>query len=154
MPQFTGVIDAIAFPPLGTLQPVLDTGGPYYAGSNERDTFTTNGAFLLPAGTYQVHGTYGVVVVINGSIPITWGYEIGFGSGGAIGDEGWRYDNRICQLVPMHQLFTGVFAPMDYIDVHYLPYMTLWPFRLIGGDRLGLYVSPGIAVDLYYLCVL
>lgn len=148
----TGVIDTLAMPPLGLLQPILDTGGPYYAGNNERDTFTTTGGVLLPAGTYSVTGTYGVVVVVNGAIPVTWGYELGFSSGGAIGSEGVRYDNRICQLVQLHQLFTGVYVATQYLDVHYLPQMMLWPFRLGGGDRLGVYVSPDIAVDLYYLC--
>lgn len=154
MPQYTGIIDSLAMPPLSTLLPVLDTGGPYGAGSHERDTFTTTGAGLLPAGTYQVNGTYGVIVVVNGAIPPTWGWAEGFTSGGALGSEGVRYDNRICQLVPTHQVLSGFFAPLDYVDVHYVPQMLLWPVRLGGGSRLGLYVSPDIAVDLFYMCVL
>lgn len=154
MPQNVSVIDNVSSPPLGLLRPVLDTSGPYGAGAHERATFTTDGTWVLPAGTHDVTGTYGVVVVVNGAIPATWGYEIGFGSGGALGDEGWRYDNRICQVVPLHQLFTGVFIALDYVDVHYIPQAIFWPFRLVGSDRLGLYVSPSIMVDLYYLCIL
>jgi len=154
MPTSTGIIDSIAFPPIGALNPVLDTGGPYYAGSWTFDTFTTGGAFALPAGTYQVHGTYGVIAQVNGAIPAGWGLSRGLDSGGALGFEGDYYYNRLCQLVPMHQLLTGILWPMDVIDIHRASQMVTWPFRLIGGDRLGLHVSPGIEIDLYYLCVL
>lgn len=149
----TGVIDLIAFPPLGTLNPVLDTGGPYGFGDYNLTTFTTGGAFALPAGTYQVHGTYGVMVVAA-STPVTWGFSIGYDSGSALGNEGNIYENRFCQLAPQHQLFSGFYATLDLIDVHTVPLMALWPFRLIGGDRLGLHVEPSVSVDLYYLCVL
>jgi hypothetical protein len=154
MPVDSSVIDAIAFPPLGALAPVLDTGGPYASGDHTLTTFTTTGAFLLPAGTYQVHGTYGLVVVPNGAIPAAWGYDIGYDSGGALGSEGAIYHNRFAQIVPMHQVLTGFYLPLDRLDVHTVPWYTLWPFRLIGGDQLGVHVEPGVAVDLYYLCVL
>lgn len=154
MPVPVGVIDSIAFPPLGLLNPVLDTGGPYGAGDHTLSTFTTSGAFLLPAGTYQVHGTYGVIVVPNGAIPASWGYSIGYDSGGALGGEGFIYHNRFCQVVPMHQVLSGFYLPLELHDVHTVPSYLLWPFRLIGGDLLGLHVSPGVAVDLFYLCVL
>jgi hypothetical protein len=153
MPVLSGIIDTISFPPLGTLNPVLDTGGPYGFGDHVLTTFVTGGAFALPAGTYQVHGTYGVIVVAT-TIPVTWGQSIGFDSGAALGNEGNRYWNRFCQLVPQHELFSGFWASLEYIDVHYVPQLELWPFRLIGGDRLGLHVEPDTAVDLYYLCVL
>jgi hypothetical protein len=154
MPVPTSVIDSIAFPPLGSLNPVLDTNGPYGAGDHTLTTFTTSGAFLLPAGTYQVHGTYGVIVVLNGALPPSWGYDIGYDSGGALGGEGFRYHNRFCQLVPMHQVLSGFYLPLEYFDVHHIPDSILWPFRLIGGDTLGVHVSPGVAVDLFFLCVL
>lgn len=154
MTATTGLIDALAFPPLGSLNPVLDDGGPYATGDYSLSTFTTGGAFLLPAGTYQVHGTYGVITVPSGAIPAAWGYEIGFDSGGALGNEGWRFFNRFCQLVPMHQLFSGFLLPLDRHDCNFAVDYLLWPFRLIGGDVLGLHVEPGVAVDLYYLCVL
>jgi hypothetical protein len=154
MPTTTGIIDTLAFPPLGVLNPVLDDSGPYTAGDHSLTTFTTGGAFLLPAGTYQVHGTYGVIVVPNGAIPVTWGHSTGWDSGGALGNEGDIYENRFCQLVPEHQLFSGFFLPLDRFDVFTVPAYLLWPFRLVGGDLLGVHVSPGVAVDLYYLCVL
>lgn len=153
MPVLTGVVDSLAFPPLGSLNPVLDTSGPYAFGDYNLTTFTTTGAFLLPAGTYQVHGTYGVIVV-PATIPAAWGQSIGYDSGSAIGNEGNVYENRFCQLVPQHQLLSGFWASLDYIDVRQVGLMSLWPFRLVGGDRLGLHVEPGTAVDLYYLCVL
>ncbi len=154
MPDITSIIDTVVTPPLGLLHPVLDTSGPYGFGDYTLTEFTTDGSFTLPAGTHNVWGTYGVIVIPNGAIPVTWGQQIGWDSGGAIGSEGNRYDNRICQLVTQHQLFSGFWASLNYIDVHYVPQMTLWPFRLILSDRLGLHVEPDIAVDLYYLCVL
>jgi len=154
MPIGASAIDILAWPPVGTLLPVLDTGGPYSFGSWTFDTFTTGGAGFLPSGTYQVHGTYGVIAVVNGAIPAAWGYDLGLDSGGALGFEGYRYHNRFCQLIPMHQLYSGALWPMDRVDVHYAADMLLWPFRFIGGDRLGLHVSPGIQIDLHYLCVL
>lgn len=154
MPVVTGVIDSIAFPPLGLLNPVLDTGGPYSFGDHSLSTFTTGGAFLLPAGTYQVHGTYGVIAVVSGAVPLAWGYDIGYDSGTTIGAEGIRYENRFCQLVPLHQVLSGFYLPVDRLDMHYILDSLLWPFRLVGGDLLGLHVEPGIQIDLYYLCVL
>jgi hypothetical protein len=154
MPNTTGLIDALAFPPLGTLLPVLDTGGPYAAGDHSLTTFTTAGAGLLPAGTYQVHGTYGVIVVPNGAIPVTWGHSTGFDGGGALGNEGDVYENSFCQLVPEHQVLSGFYLPLDRVQINTVPGYMLWPFRLIGGDLLGLHVYPGVSVDLFYLCVL
>lgn len=154
MPELTSVVDAISFPPLGVLNPVLDSAGPYGAGSHNLTTFTTGGAFALPAGTYQVHGTYGVIAVPSGTVPIVWGLDDGYDSGGALGLEGVRYHNRLCQLVPMHQVLSGFFLPIERLDVHYVPEHLLWPFRLIGGDMLGLWVPPAISIDLYYLCIL
>lgn len=154
MPDVASIIDTLATPPLGALNPVLDTSGPYAFGDHTLTTFTTTGSMLLPAGTYQVHGTYGVIVVPNGAIPTAWGYRTGYDSGGALGGEGHTYYNRFCQVVPQHQLASGLYLPLDLLDVHSIPWYTLWPFRLVGGDRLGLHVEPAIAVDLYYLCVL
>ncbi len=150
----SSIWDSLSFPPLGLLKPVLDTTGPYSAGDYNLDEFTTDGSFVLPVGTYQVHGTYGVIVVPNGTIPVTWGYSIGYDSGGALGNEGNVYENRFCQVVPQHQVLSGFYLPLDRFDVTVVPWYTLWPFRLIGGDRLGLHVTVGITVDLYYLCVL
>lgn len=154
MPTVTGVIDALAFPPLGALLPVLDTNGPYAAGDHSLTTFATAGAGALPAGTYQVHGTYGVIVVPNGAIPATWGHTVGFDGGGALGNEGDVYENRFCQLVPEHQVLSGFYLPLELHDVFTVPDYLLWPFRLVGGDLLGVHVSPGVSVDLFFLCLL
>jgi len=149
-----GAVDALTFPPLGLLNPVLDANGPYASGSHTLTSFTTNGAFLLPAGTYQIHGTYGVLVQPNGAIPVTWGIDYGYDSGGPIGAEGNRYFNRFAQLVAMHQFFSGAFATTEIFEAHRLAETFFWPFRLIGGDQLGLHVTPGVSVDLYFLCIL
>jgi hypothetical protein len=154
MPAPTSIVDVIASPSIGLLNPVLDTSGPFGAGSHVFTTFTTGGAMLLPAGTYQVHGTYGVIVVPNGAIPVTWGHTTQFDGGGPLDPVGDRYDNALCQVVPEHQILSGFYLPIDRVEVHYVPEVIFWPFRLVGGDQLGLWVSPDITVDLFYLCVL
>lgn len=149
------IIDQIATPPLGTLDIVLDENGPYTFGNYDLDTFVTTVTHgLLPPGTHQVHGTYGVVIQLNGAIPTTWGVKFGYSSLVSSGNEGDIYENRICQAVLMHQLLGGAWVATDVEDVHRVPFLMQWPFRLIGGDLLGLNVSPGVAVDLFYLCVL
>jgi len=154
VPTLSGIIDSLVIPPIGTLIPCLDSGGPYYAGSWSFNTFTTPGAGAMPAGTYSVHWTYGVIAIVNGTIPAGWGWVDGFDSGSALGSEGYYYHNRFCQIVPMHELLSGLLCPMEVIDVHRPFQINTWPLRLIGGDQLGLHVSPGISIDLYYLCVL
>lgn len=153
MPPLTTLIELAVFPPLGLLQPVLDTSGPYATGDHTLVTWTTSGFGIRPAGTYSVWSTYGVVVVPNGAIPSTWGYSIGWDSGGALGNEGNRYYERFAQLVPQHELITGFWISLDHYDVHYVPDFILWPFRIGGGDRLGLHVEPAISVDLYFLAL-
>jgi len=154
MPVPSGVVDFLAFPPVGTLNPVLDTNGPFGFGSHTFTTFHTTGAFGLPAGTYQVHGTYGCIIRVNGTIPATWGRTVGYDSGGAVGFEGIVFENRFAQVVLMHQLLSGFFATVLEEDAVHTAETFFWPFRLIGGDQLGLWVSPGITVDVYYLCIL
>ncbi len=154
MPIPSSVIDVLAFPPLGSLNPVLDDNGPYSFGDHTFTTWHTSGAFALPAGTYQVHGTYGVIVRLNGAPPAPWGVTIGYDSGGAVGFEGFIWEHRFAQLVVMHQLLSGFFTTVDLTDIVTTAQSVFWPFRLIGGDQIGLHVEPGVAVDLYYLCIL
>jgi len=153
MPGATALIDTVASPEIGLLRPILDTGGPYYAGSWTFDTFTTAGAGFLPAGTYPVYRTFGVLVQVNGSIPAGWGYSKGLDSGMALGFEGDWYYNRFCQVVPFRELLSGVLWPLEVNDIHRAADIVRWPFRLVGSSRIGLHVSPGIEIDLYYLCI-
>lgn len=154
MPDLTGIIDSLSTPPLGLLQPVLDVGGPYATGDYTLSTFQSLGAPLLTNGTHNVHDTFGVITRPNGAIPLAWGYSIGYDSHGANGFEGYVYYNRFCQLVPQHELLSGFFLPLQVYDVHRITDYMLWPMRLLGSDRLGLHVSPGVSMDLFYLCLL
>lgn len=153
MPQIVPIIDTVLSPPIGLLRPVLDEDGPYGFGSHTLTTFTSTAGVLVGDPTHNVYGTFGVIVQLQGAIPPPWGYTIGYDSGGAIGAEGFEYIPRFAQAVPQHQLLTGFWQALDVVDIVRLEQMLLWPFRLVGGDRLGLYVMPAITVDLYYLCL-
>jgi len=153
--QPTGVSSLIIAPPIATLRPVLDEHGPFAAGNHTLTDFLTTSAHgLLPAGTWGVGGTYGVVVVPNGPIPATWGYRLGYDSGGAIGTEGWFYENRFAQVVVMHEAIGGGFITVQVVDCHQIQTYVPMPFIPVGGDRIGLNVSPVISVDLFFMCLL
>jgi len=153
--QATGVANILVSPPIALLRPVLDENGPYSFGSHTiTDFLTTTSHGLLPAGTWPIGGTYGVVVQPNGSIPATWGFDIGYDSGGAIGNEGDIYENRFAQVVIMHQAIGGGFITIEQVDIHQVQQFVPTPFVPVGGDRLGLFVSPGVAVDLFFMCLL
>lgn len=155
MPAITDIIDTVSTPPLAALQQVLDTGGPYSGGDHVLSTFHTNGAFVLPSGTYQVNGTYGVLVVAS-TIPIAAGHVVGFNGiiGGQDKDED-TYLDRIAQIVVYHSLpITGLYVATQRYDVHHTFDLNLWQPYLLTGSVIGLHVQPGFAVDLYYLCVL
>jgi hypothetical protein len=154
MPTITDVIDAVATPPLASLQQVLDTGGPYGPGSHYLQNFTTNGAFLLPAGTYGISGTYGVLTSINGAIPPQLGFSFGFNDATLV-SSGDEYHQRFVQVCLLHQLpITGAFIITETHDVNLVQQLFLWPSLIGSAARLGLYVAPGIHIDLFYLCVL
>jgi hypothetical protein len=151
----TGVANILVTPPLSTLAPILDENGPYGTGDHTITDFLTTVAHgLLPAGTWPIGGTYGVIVEVNGAIPATWGYDLGYDSGGAVGTEGWRYHNRFAQVVVMHQILGGAFITIQQHDVHSIQDWLPTVFIPLGGDRMGLHVSPGVAVDLFFMCLL
>lgn len=152
MPSVTSVIDTVLTPPLAALQQVLDTNGPFGAGDYAISSFHTDGAFLLPAGDYDVGGTYGVLVVGT----ILPGKLIGFNGivGGQDKSEDYFFD-RIAQVVTYHQLpITGYYAPLQRFDVHYVNDVFLWSAYIGSGEIVGLHVFPNMQVDLYWLCVL
>lgn len=154
MPTTTNIIDVISTPPLASLQQVLDTGGPYGPGSHTLTTFSTNGAFLLPAGSYAVSGTYGVIAVVNGTIPPAAGFQIGWHDPLAISDASYYYD-AIGQVLVQHQLpITGAWVTAQLEWLHELQTFFYWTLSIGTPGRVGLYVAPNWHIDLYYLCVL
>ncbi len=151
----TGVANLLVTPPIALLRPIRDENGPYSFGDytiTEFLTTTTHG--LLPAGTWPIGGTYGVMTFLSGAIPTTWGYDIGYDSHGAIGVEGYRYFNRFAQVVVMHEAIGGSFLTIQIQDIHYIQEWVPTVFTPVGGDRLGLHVSPDISVDLFFMCLL
>lgn len=156
MPAITDVIQALTTPPLISLQQVLDTNGPFAAGDHTIDTFHTDGAFLLPAGSYGVSGTYGVIVRAT-TIPINASRLIGFNGIVAGQDESEdTFLDRLCQVVIYRSFpITGALYAIQRLDCQYATQLTLWSaFNGAAPDHIGLHVFPGWAVDLYWMCVL
>jgi len=152
MPQTVSIIDTVLNLPLDALQQVLDTSGPYAAGDHTLTQFTTTGGFVLPAGTYQVHGTYGVIWQANGTFPPEVGVSIGYSDPLAypVGD---IYEPRLIQVVPQVQLpTTGLWVATDITDGRTLRGLVTWPLH-VANQRLGIHITPGWAFDLFYLCI-
>lgn len=142
----SSVIESILHPPLGVMGSHLDSNGPYGPGDHEL-THWLNGA-----SSVAVANTYGVIPILHGAIPITWGYTIGFSPSSGIFD-GWFYFNRLCQVVVQHQLVfgTGAWVNTDVVDSHQAAQLILWSEALPG--RIGLHVEPDVAIDLFFLIV-
>jgi hypothetical protein len=154
MPLPTGVIDTVATPPFALLNPVRDTNGPYGYGDHTLVNFHTDGAFLLPAGNYDIGGTYGVIVDFNGTIPPYLGSSIGWSDPLSF-PKGDRYERRFCQLVLEHYLpIGGAWVPVMVEDVPFLTMFFSWPVLIGSGGRLGLHVEPGCSVNLRFMCLL
>ena len=154
MPVPTGVAQFLVTPPLSTLRPVLDENGPYAPGDHTITDFLTSGVGLLPAGTWGIGGTYGVLVQLSGAIPSTWGFSKGYDSGGPVGIEGNYYYNRFAQVVIMHQVIGGAYVTIQIEDIHYIQQYVPTIFIPLGGDRMGLHVTPDVSVDLFFMCLL
>lgn len=149
----TGIIDTITTPPLASLQQVLDTNGPF-TGDHTFTQFHTDGAFLLPAGNYDVSGTYGVIVQASTFSP-AGGRILGWNDASFPTISGDEYIDRIAQVVLLHQLpITGAFVITQTFDVHLASQTMLWPVYLGSGSKVGLHVFPNYAVEMFYLCVL
>jgi len=154
VPSVTDIIDTIASPPFASLQQVLDTNGPYGAGNHTLTQFATGGAFLLPAGTYDVGGTYGVIARVNGTIPPREGFKIGWSDPASINDES-RYLNPIAQIIQQHLLpITGAYVTTTSEWMYNLQLWVPWQVLLGSGARVGLHIEPNWSLDLFYLCVL
>lgn len=154
MPTTTDIIDTIATPPLASLQQVLDTNGPFAAGDHTITQFHTNGAFLLPAGDYDIGGTYGVICQAS-TFPARAGRTIGWNDAAYPTISGDVYHDRIAQLCLLHQLpITGAWIITNIFDVYTPSEFFLWPALIGSGGRMGLHVFPNFAVELFWMCVL
>jgi len=144
MPSITtGIIDFALSPPIGLMNTHLDAAGPYGPGNH------TNTTWLDGVTLRNVNDTFGVQLQFNGVIPSKLGLTIGYDDGvNVVMDE---FDMRLVQLVVQHQLLSGVWVVTQLEDVHAMPLVIRWAEALPG--RVGLYVAPGIHVDLFYLLV-
>lgn len=154
MPTTTGIIDTVTTPPFASLQQVLDTNGPYAAGDHTLTQFHTGGAFLLPAGNYDVSGTYGVIVQVS-TFPARAGRLLGWNDAAFPTISGDTYQDRIAQVCLLHSLpISGATIITETFDVNLPQQLFLWPVYLGSGTKVGLHVFPGFAVELFYMCVL
>lgn len=154
MPQSTSVIDTIATPPLAALQQVLDTNGPFAAGDHTLTQFHTSGAFLLPAGNYDLGGTYGVIVQAS-TFPLKAGRQLGWNDAAYPTISGDVYHDRIAQVCLLHQLpITGAWIISQTYDIYLPSQLCLWPVYIGSGGRVGLHVFPNFAVECFWMCVL
>lgn len=135
------VISAVSAVPIGLLQTKLDGNGPYTFGSH---TLTN---WLDGAVSRAVSDTWGVVVQINGAIAPELGRVIGYDDGVVLNAD--EFDMRIVQVVQQHQDLSGAWLVTQLVDCFYAPQMMRWTEDLPG--RLGLYVSPTWAIDLFFL---
>ena len=141
MPPSTSIIQQFLHPPVGVLTSLLDGNGPY------------SGIVTLTnwddAGTPRsVTDSYGVLTQVTVIPP-----ELGFSNGWVhLSDPvtGEEYEKRLVQIVVQHQLLLGgAFVTTQLLDSHMLSDMVLWEEAFPG--RIGLYVLPGVSVDLYFL---
>jgi len=136
-----GVIQQFTAPPLGLLGPSLDTRGP----------FTGTQTFTDTSDLISLQGTFGVIAILNGAVLPNLGYNEGWTSGDTV-FSGQQYEQMVFELVIQHQLFGGAWVTSQLEPSYYLANMVIWRVALPG--RVGLYVLPGLAVDLYWLTVL
>lgn len=154
MPSVTSLVDTVTTPPLASLQQVLDTNGPYAAGDHTISQFHTTGGFLLPAGNYDVGGTYGIIVQAS-TFPSSAGRLLGWNDAAFPTISGDTYYDRIAQVCLLHQLpITGAYVITETYDIHLPSQLQLWPVYIGSGSKIGLHVFPNFAVDLFFLCVL
>lgn len=137
------LIDFALSPPLGVLNAHLDANGPYGPGNHVLSTWSNAGV------TSAVADTFGVYVQFNGPIPPGLGRVIGFDDGGIVVLD--EFHDRMLQLVTLHQFLAGGWVATMVEDVHTMPAVVRWSESLPG--KIGLYVAPDIAVDLFFLLV-
>jgi hypothetical protein len=149
-----GIIDSLSAPPFASLQPVLDLNGPYGPGDYTLPSFRTDGAFLLPAGTYDVGGVYGLMVEVT-SIPPAAGLNFGWNDASFPIASGDYYLDRMVQVCLLHALpITGATIITERHEVHLVQELFLWSTLIGSAAQIGLHVNPGFSCDLFFMCVL
>lgn len=134
------LVDFALHPTISALTPHLDTTGPYAAGNHQITQFS---------GSIPVADTYGVLVRMSILNPAA-GFTDGFVSLDGLVD-GNVYDNLLCQLGVQHQMLGGAWALTQLCNIYNVFLPITWDQAF--PNRLGLYVPPKNAVDLYYLRV-
>lgn len=141
----SGLIDFYLHPPIGRLEPRLDTLGPY---SGNR-TISQWSSTLPPVTTpTPVSASYGVIVQLEGALPPDWSFSQGWVSDDGQYEESIYYPS-IAQLAVQHQFPNGGWVTSQLVDVNRFPMMVTWTESLPG--RLGLLVAPHLSVDLLFL---
>lgn len=135
-----GVVEQFLTPPLGVLTPHIDTSGPY-SGNQTLSTWSSG---------VPVANTFGVIWRVNGAIPAELGYKLGWVDPLSI-NSGEEYEERLVQVVVQHQLLSGAWITTQIEDCYQTSGTIRWKDATPG--RLGLYVLPGLAFDLYFLQV-
>jgi hypothetical protein len=154
MSATTGIIDTLSTVPLVSLQQVLDLNGPYGPGDYTLSDFRTDGAFLLPAGTYSISGVYGVLLEIT-RIPVQAGITFGWNDPTFPIASGDWYADRMAQVCLLRTFpITGATVITDVYNVHLVQQLFLWPALVGPAAKIGLHVNPNFECDLYFMCVL
>jgi len=135
-----GLIDYAFHPPLGTLTPHLVTTGPFPTGNYQ---------FTIFNGVKPVSDTFGLLIRPSTLNPYA-GFTDGFVSTDGLVD-GNVYDQWLCQVGIQHQLASGAWVLTQLVNVTNPFFPILYEVALPG--RIGLYVPPEMAMDIYYLAV-
>lgn len=146
-PLPTGIAELLFHPPISALATARDQFGPYQAGSHELVNWGWDNGVITPRLVSQ---TVGVIVQLSGSIPIGWGFRQGWVSNDGQSDES-SYEPPLAQLVTQHQLRDGSWITTQRAIVDGFPRQLLWEVAAPG--RVGLFVAPRLAFDLFYYIV-
>ena len=143
----SGIIDQFLHPPVGALTNKLDGNGPYGPGSHTITSWDDSGT------TRAVGNTFGCLAIAYGTIPLEWGYTLGWEDPISLAG-GIHYEGRLLQVVVQHQLLLGLGGWVDtqIWDLDRAFNLLLWEHAFPG--RIGLYVAPGWSFDLQFLMAL
>lgn len=135
------IIQAIIHPPIGLMSATLDNNGPY-TGTATLTSFNAPGG-----GTFPVNLTYGLQWNLNGPLPQSLEQVVGWSSPDGQYDM-TEYGLRLIQIVIQHQATNGAWVTDQFVDAHYFPGQVFWNEALPG--RIGLYVTPPLAMDVFF----
>lgn len=138
------IIDFYLHPPVGSLLPILDENGPFSGNSTLTQWREGPGPIFTD---HAVSASYGVMLTLNGVLPIKWGFTQGWSSPDGQSDES-QYDPPFAQLAIQHQFAGGLWVTTQ-LEVVVSPVFSIrWTEALPG--RIGLKVAPLLAFDLHY----